>query len=159
HALIDAGADAFIGHGVHRMWPVEIYEGKPILYGMGNFIFMDIIEPLTGALYDDARDHVDRAIATDAEVNRALGSEGFSDPRYYESVVAQLRVSDGAISTVLRPIDLGYGTGLTSMGIPRLAQGEKAQAILARLAKSSEQLGTEFSIEGDSAVVRGSEAS
>ena len=156
HALIDAGADAFIGHGVHRMWPVEIYEGKPIFYGLGNFIFIDIIEPLTGALYDDARDHVDRAVATDAEVNRALGSEGFSDPRYYESVVVQLRVSDGSISTTLRPIDLGYGTGLTRMGIPRLARGEKAQAILSRLAQMSGQLGTEFAIEGDSAELRGS---
>ena len=30
HAAIDAGADVFVGHGVHRLWPVEMYAGRPI---------------------------------------------------------------------------------------------------------------------------------
>jgi poly-gamma-glutamate synthesis protein (capsule biosynthesis protein) len=38
HAAIDAGADLFIGGHAH--WPkgMEIYEGKPIFYGVGNFL-------------------------------------------------------------------------------------------------------------------------
>jgi len=39
HAAIDAGADVVIGHGPHFVLPVEIYNGKPIFYGMGNFSF------------------------------------------------------------------------------------------------------------------------
>jgi len=39
HAAIDAGADIVIGHGPHFVLPVEVYKGKPILYGMGNFSF------------------------------------------------------------------------------------------------------------------------
>ncbi|HSB49436.1 MAG TPA: CapA family protein [Burkholderiales bacterium] len=39
HAAIDAGADAVVGHGPHFVLPVEIYQGKPIFYGMGNFSF------------------------------------------------------------------------------------------------------------------------
>ena len=39
HAAIDAGADAVIGHGPHFLLPVEVYKGKPIFYGMGNFSF------------------------------------------------------------------------------------------------------------------------
>jgi poly-gamma-glutamate synthesis protein (capsule biosynthesis protein) len=39
HAAIDAGADAVLGHGPHFVLPVEIYQGKPIFYGMGNFSF------------------------------------------------------------------------------------------------------------------------
>jgi poly-gamma-glutamate synthesis protein (capsule biosynthesis protein) len=38
HAAIDAGADLIVGGHAH--WPkgMEIYEGKPIFYGVGNFL-------------------------------------------------------------------------------------------------------------------------
>jgi poly-gamma-glutamate synthesis protein (capsule biosynthesis protein) len=39
HAAIDAGADIVVGHGPHFLLPVEVYQGKPIFYGMGNFSF------------------------------------------------------------------------------------------------------------------------
>ena len=39
HALIDAGADAVIGAHPHILQGIEYYEGKPILYSLGNFWF------------------------------------------------------------------------------------------------------------------------
>jgi poly-gamma-glutamate capsule biosynthesis protein CapA/YwtB (metallophosphatase superfamily) len=39
HTAIDAGADIVIGHGPHVSLPVEIYRGKPVFYGLGNFSF------------------------------------------------------------------------------------------------------------------------
>lgn len=39
HWLIDHGADAIIGHHPHVVQEMEIYEGKPIFYSLGNFIF------------------------------------------------------------------------------------------------------------------------
>lgn len=39
HKFIDYGADFVIGHGPHYMNSIEIYKGKPVLYGIGNFIF------------------------------------------------------------------------------------------------------------------------
>lgn len=39
HAAIDAGADIVVGHGPHFSLPVEVYKGKPIFYGLGNFSF------------------------------------------------------------------------------------------------------------------------
>jgi poly-gamma-glutamate synthesis protein (capsule biosynthesis protein) len=39
HAAIDAGADIVIGHGPHFSLPVEVYKGKPVFYGLGNFSF------------------------------------------------------------------------------------------------------------------------
>jgi hypothetical protein len=38
HAAIEAGADLVIGGHAH--WPkgIEMYEGKPIFYGVGNFL-------------------------------------------------------------------------------------------------------------------------
>ena len=37
--LIDAGADAVIGHHPHTVQTIEWYRGKPIYYSIGNFIF------------------------------------------------------------------------------------------------------------------------
>jgi poly-gamma-glutamate capsule biosynthesis protein CapA/YwtB (metallophosphatase superfamily) len=39
HAAIDAGADIVVGHGPHHSLAVEVYKGKPIFYGLGNFSF------------------------------------------------------------------------------------------------------------------------
>jgi poly-gamma-glutamate synthesis protein (capsule biosynthesis protein) len=39
HAAIDAGADLVVGHGPHFALPVEVYRGRPIFYGLGNFSF------------------------------------------------------------------------------------------------------------------------
>ena len=39
HALIDAGADAVIGHHPHVVQSIEIYRKKPVFYSLGNFIF------------------------------------------------------------------------------------------------------------------------
>lgn len=39
HLLIRAGADAIIGHHPHIIQQEEYYEGKPIFYSLGNFVF------------------------------------------------------------------------------------------------------------------------
>ena len=39
HALVDAGADVVLGHHQHIVKGVEVYAGRPILYGLGNFLF------------------------------------------------------------------------------------------------------------------------
>ena len=40
HAAIDAGADIVMGHGPHFPLAIEVYQGKPIFYGLGQFCFM-----------------------------------------------------------------------------------------------------------------------
>lgn len=41
HFFIDAGADAVINHHQHCFSGYETYQGKPIIYGLGNFCFDD----------------------------------------------------------------------------------------------------------------------
>lgn len=36
---VDAGASVFVGHGVPLLQGVEIYDGAPLFYGLGNFVF------------------------------------------------------------------------------------------------------------------------
>ena len=52
HACIDAGADAVIGAHPHILQGIEYYEGKPILYSLGNFWFDDYdIDTLVAELH------------------------------------------------------------------------------------------------------------
>jgi poly-gamma-glutamate capsule biosynthesis protein CapA/YwtB (metallophosphatase superfamily) len=37
--IIDAGADAILGHHPHRPQEVEVHRGRPIAYSLGNFVF------------------------------------------------------------------------------------------------------------------------
>lgn len=39
YAMIDAGADAIIGSHPHVLQGIEYYQGKPIMYSLGNFWF------------------------------------------------------------------------------------------------------------------------
>lgn len=47
HVMIDAGADIVVGHHPHVMEKVEEYNGKPIFYSLGNFIFDQYFSPHT----------------------------------------------------------------------------------------------------------------
>jgi len=39
HEIIDAGADLIIGHGSHMMQEIEKYNGRWVLYSIGNFMY------------------------------------------------------------------------------------------------------------------------
>ncbi len=44
-AFIDAGADLIIGHHAHVIQSHELYHGKHIFYGLGNFLFPNLLVP------------------------------------------------------------------------------------------------------------------
>jgi len=46
--LIAAGADCLVGHHTHTAQPPEWVQGRPVFYGLGNFIF-DPVRPLNAA--------------------------------------------------------------------------------------------------------------
>ena len=39
HAMIDAGADGIFGHHQHRLQRLDHYRGRPIAWGLGNFVW------------------------------------------------------------------------------------------------------------------------
>ncbi len=41
YAMVDAGADAVIGGHPHVTQDIEIYQGKPIIYSVGNFVMKE----------------------------------------------------------------------------------------------------------------------
>jgi poly-gamma-glutamate capsule biosynthesis protein CapA/YwtB (metallophosphatase superfamily) len=67
HRLIDDGVDLVHGHSSHHPRPVEVYRGKLILYGCGDFI--DDYEGIAG--YQEYRD--DLRLAYFASLRRGTG--------------------------------------------------------------------------------------
>ena len=61
HKFIDAGADAVIGMHSHCLQPVEMYNGKPIFYSLGNFIFNQNIKHGGGGAVELTLDENDNA--------------------------------------------------------------------------------------------------
>ena len=127
HGAIDSGADVFAATGIHNLGPIEIYRGRPIFYGLANFIWSDIQEPVPHELFqmyrpllDGTYEHPERA--TDYDLTAPLNDESFAHDFTFASVLVQLRYTAGRLTDVrLYPVLLGYGETLRTSGTPRLA--------------------------------------
>jgi len=151
HACIDAGANAFVGHGPHVLRGIEIYKGKPIFYSLGNFIFnAEGMRQIPQELYDtcgikgdDPSDFFDRAM------------KSFSDAVYWQSVVAQATFMKGDLHELkLYPITLQPDLPRAERGMPVRADAAESKVILDHLAKLCQPFGTTITQEGDVGVIR-----
>jgi poly-gamma-glutamate synthesis protein (capsule biosynthesis protein) len=146
HDVVDAGADVVMGGGPHSLRGVEIYKGKPVLYGLAMFYFRP------------------RLMGTPEHMFHEFSLEGYPedpDPRpnnpeaWYDSVLAITDFDGARVRQVrLYPIDLANKATPASRGLPHLATGERARQILARLQSDSAPFGTKIAIEGDMGVIR-----
>ncbi len=89
-AMVDAGADIFVGHGPHVLRGIELYRGTPILYSLGDFVFEN--ETIQRLAFDDyARLGLgpDTHVADLNDRRYDFGRRSFpADPEIWESVVA-----------------------------------------------------------------------
>ena len=88
----------------------------------------------------------------------ALG-DADSDPlaaSRYDGIVAVTKfASSGAVSEVrLYPVDMRQNDPMSSRGIPRLATGDRARAILRQVQRDSKQYGTRIQIKGGMGIVQ-----
>ena len=156
-AMIDAGADAVVGHGPHVLRGIEIYRGKPIFYSLGNFLFeYETVSELPADDYEavdlpatarpgDFFDRYDQG-----------GARGYpAEPEVWESAVAVLRFRGDRVAGVdLHPISLGFGRPRGRRGRPMLADAELARKIVDRLARLSEPFGTKIDFSDGIGTVR-----
>lgn len=159
---IDAGADAYINHGPHHVRRIEIYKGRPIFYGLGNFFNEDLRTPVGADMFEtygkDPRVDTDAEVTVDEVAKGYPTPEGFvpiSDAVYYESIVAVSRYEDNQLAELrLYPIELGRAERLANRGVPRLASESQAKAILERLQTLSKPFGTPIEIENSVGLIR-----
>lgn len=147
HAMIDAGADVFVGHGPHVLTGIEIYNGKPIFYSLGDFIFQN--ETLLRLPYDNYAPYGlgDDSEAWVADFNAARYQNetvGFpTRPEIWESVVAMPTFEgERLVALELHPISLQYGEPATVRGRPLLAERELGRKIIQDLIDRSGPHGT-----------------
>jgi poly-gamma-glutamate synthesis protein (capsule biosynthesis protein) len=167
-AAIDAGADIYIGHGWHKTLGVEIYRGKPIFYGIGNFIAQS--EFVRRVPYDsyEAWDHdVDRLPTltpaayplhpgldlapwwSSAMIEMAYDGEGLREIRFHPIEMGRQATSGGTITR-----RTGKGSHALTEGRPFLADRETAEIVLNRLKTLSAPLGTMIDIEDGIGIIR-----
>ncbi len=155
-AMVDAGADVFVGHGPHVLRGVEVYKGKPIMYSLGDFIFQNEtllrLPSENYATYDlDADAHVadfnDRRYQKD--------TTGFpADRLIWEAVVAVPRFDGRQLRELaLHPITLGFGGSRTARGRPMMADGALGEKILADVERMSKPFGTSMTTRNGVAFV------
>jgi poly-gamma-glutamate capsule biosynthesis protein CapA/YwtB (metallophosphatase superfamily) len=160
HQAIDTGADTFVATGIHHLGPIEIYKGKPIFYGMGDFFWADIQEPMAADVYQQYRKALEQALvrpelATHADLNNVANAIGFAGQPPFDAMIAESRFDHGKVVEIrIYPVDLGYGMKLTESGTPRLAGPEQSQQILRRVQEISQKYGTKILVEGSVGVIR-----
>ena len=150
HACVDAGANAFIGHGPHVLRGIEIYKGAPIFYSLGNFIFHGESEKqippeiyqTCGESGNDPSDVFDKVL------------NGFSAEAFWTSVIAVSTYRNKALAELkLYPIVLQPELSRARRGTPVMAEGEAARKIIEKLAQLSAPYGTRIRFEQGVGVV------
>jgi poly-gamma-glutamate synthesis protein (capsule biosynthesis protein) len=149
-AVVDAGADVFVGHGPHVLRGIEIYKGKPIFYSLSNFIFQnETLLRMPADSYEQygLDDHVAQpSDYLDARYDRDRRSFP-SDPEYWDSVTAVTKWEGSDLVEVqLHPITLGYKTSRADRGRPKLASPADASRILEMMVARSKPFGATVTV-------------
>jgi poly-gamma-glutamate capsule biosynthesis protein CapA/YwtB (metallophosphatase superfamily) len=152
HRMIDAGADMIVGHGPHLIRGMELYQGKPIFYSLGNFIGQnELVWRLPSDSYERFR--VDPAETPAAVYNSryANDTQGFpADSRFWETVMPLVEFDGERVTGIeIVPITLALGPKPQRRGRPQVAVGEEAQRVLERFQRLSEELGTSLRIDAE----------
>lgn len=149
HDCIDNGADAFIGHGPHVLRGIELYDGAPIFYSLGNFFMQnETVTRLPAKIYDRYDLDPTESLPADLFDERVRDVDenriGFlADRSFWESVLPVCEYEDGLLKTIrLYPLELGYEQPRPRRGRPVLADGETAERILESVRDLSDPYGT-----------------
>jgi poly-gamma-glutamate synthesis protein (capsule biosynthesis protein) len=134
---IERGADVVLVHGPHEIRGIELHGGKPIFYGLGDFVFQpDLVSRFPAEAYEEiglapdgsAEDYVRDGMRSDLRRKRSV----------YEGVAAVVEYRDRAPSRIrLIPVDLQFDAPHGVRGRPQWAAPEIGRRIVERIASLS----------------------
>ena len=142
----------FAIHGSHYMAGMEIYKGKPVFYGLGDFFFQY---------------HTFEALGADSY--EAYGLEPLSTPpsavvdkiplrggrQLWETIVPRLTWDSGRLTGItLQPVTLGMDRPVYDRGTPVVPIAADAERILADFTRLSKAYGCDVRADGATATVR-----
>ncbi|MFA5869158.1 MAG: CapA family protein [Candidatus Bathyarchaeia archaeon] len=154
---IDAGAHCFLGHGHHAVRGIEIRDGRPIFYGLGNFIFQnETVQNMPADFYEYYKLDPYSGVVSDAfdARQRAPPRPGYpeqkwftEDEKYWMSVLPWMEFEGGRLKEMrLYPVDLGQHRPRSQRGRPMMAGAEIGERILGKIVELSKPYGTEITI-------------
>jgi poly-gamma-glutamate synthesis protein (capsule biosynthesis protein) len=137
HAILDAGASMYLGHGSRAFDGVEIYDGKPLIRQLGGLAYQGL--------------------------NPEVG--GYDEYRPWDGLIVEVIIRKGrVIQLEFTPLDLDEGETyradfddldfLSRRGLAQLAIGTQAISILRRLDDLSASYGTELELSDSKALLR-----
>jgi len=153
HKCIDLGADAIVGHGPHLLRPIEVYNGKPIFYSLGDFILeLYSVEAGPADFFERFGLEPDEPMyALLKKRSREFTVGLMEDRRMMETVIPywETDVDNRLVSLRLLPVELTRSGNKSQVGLPRKA---KDLTLVDRLADLSKPYGVTMQIEEDGTV-------
>lgn len=155
HAAVDAGAHAVFGHHAHIMRGIEVYRGRPVFHGLGNFV------TVTRALTPSGKNSAE----VEAWGRRRKEMFGFTPdpamptyafhPESRNSAIAVCRfAADGSVVAGFKPVWIDDDARPVPLG--RDARGEQVAAYVEDITRRA-GLPTTFTWSGDEVLVTGPE--
>ena len=145
---IDAGADAFVGTGPHVLRGIEVYDGKPIFYSLGNFFCqfetLDRLPAETFEYYGVDDDRYPSAVFDARYYEDGEPAGNLAYPAYWRTIVPTCEFgADGVLDRIeLLPCSLGRTRERWNRGTPLRATGGEGEAVLDEVADRSRRFGT-----------------
>ncbi len=134
YSAIEAGADAVVGTHPHNLQAVDIHEGKPIFYSLGNFIF-DYKDP-------GAKDGLEKYLQFyGMHLDPEWTAGTYLQPKHTrDTMIAHLTLSDEGVDFELTPVFIGKD----STPSPVDDTSQRGQRIIALIKTLSGEIGTEL---------------
>ena len=153
---VDNGADVVVCHGPHLLRGIEMYEGKPIFYSLGNFIGMnDLVKVLPEGSYE--RFGIDSTLLPSKvfDLRSEGGTKGFPGvDDFWITVVPVIEYEDAGIKQIsLYPVRLKNDKHVAHRGKPYLVEGNEARHIIEHVKSLSEEFGTKVEMRGNVGIV------
>lgn len=150
HACIDAGVSAIFGGGCHNLRPIEIYQGCPIFYSLGDFIYQGLTVEHLPADFMEKYDVDIYASAAEALYARSRGGKVglHCEKKNYQTVLPKMEFVDGKLSSlVMLPVHLNFERKGAMHGLPVAAEGSEAQEIFKMLEELCEPYGLSLRLD------------
>lgn len=138
HAAIAEGADIVFIHGPHEVRGIEVHDGRPIFYCLGDFVFQwQRIERHPAEAYEKA------GLGDDANFEDLIARDSLFKELVFEGVAAILNIRDGWTDCIeLLPLDLQFAAPFDIRGRPRLGDREFGARVIGQVAERSKTYGT-----------------
>ncbi len=149
HSAIDAGCSAIIGNGTHQLRPIEMYNGCPIFYSLGDFIYQGMRVKYLPADFMKKYGVDKNATAYEGLMarskNNTIGLQ--TEKCNFLTVLPKMTFKDGKVASVeMLPINAGFKAEGEFDGLPYIANEQDTKEIFETMVKLSTPYGTKLKL-------------